>query len=184
MHRNLSLLFDPDGKNPAEYQKVHPFTYGGEHRYFSGGNRLSTFAWQAFTVAPTICYDLRFPEIYRAGLARGAQLFTVQANWPEARQSHWQALLRARAIENQAYVAGVNCVGRQAHLAFAGGSCLFSPQGELVAEAGAEETVLEADIDAKEVISWRNHFPAVRDLKPPEFYSGLGGKPSDQGEMP
>ncbi len=180
--RNLSLVFKPDGGKHVDYQKVHPFTYGGEHRHFSGGKKLTAFDCEAFTVVPTICYDLRFPEIYRAGLSLGVQLYTVQANWPEARQSHWQALLRARAIENQAYVAGVNCVGRQVHLAFSGGTCLFSPQGEMLAEAGSEETVLTPEIDLREVIAWRNHFPAIRDLKPPEFYGGLSGRQAQEGD--
>ena len=94
-------------------------------------------------VQPTICYDLRFPELYRAGSQRGTHLILVQANWPEARQAHWEILLKARAIENQAFVAGVNCVGTQESLHYVGGSMLVSPKGEVPGPGRHAEGVVQ-----------------------------------------
>jgi predicted amidohydrolase len=170
-YRNLSLLYAPDGSEAAAYRKVHPFSYGGEDRLFEPGREIVAFDLEGWVVQPTICYDLRFPELYRAGSNRGVHLILVQANWPEARQTHWRALLQARAIENQAYVAGVNCAGNQDGLKYAGGSAVFSPKGELVAEAGPEETVLKARIDLDACKQWRKHFPALRDRLPWDFFA-------------
>jgi predicted amidohydrolase len=170
-YRNLSLLYAPDGSERAAYRKTHPFSYGGEDRLFEAGREIVTVEMEGWVVQPTICYDLRFPELYRAGSSRGAHLILVQANWPEARQSHWRALLQARAIENQAYVAGVNCTGTQDALQYAGGSAVYSPKGEVVAQAGAEEGPLRARIDLDVCKQWRKHFPALRDRLPWDFFS-------------
>ena len=171
--RNLSLLFSPDGKEQGRYQKIHPFSYGGEDRLFTRGNEIVAYAIEAedsWKVQPTICYDLRFPELYRAESVRGAHLILVQANWPEARQLHWESLLRARAIENQAYVAGVNCTGDQDALHFAGGSLLVSPKGEILAQGGEEEGLVHASADLKFCLQWRKQFPALSDRMPLGFY--------------
>jgi predicted amidohydrolase len=170
-YRNLSLLHAPDGSERAAYRKLHPFSYGGEDRLFEAGREILTADIGDWVVQPTICYDLRFPELYRAGSDRGAHLILVQANWPEARQTHWRALLQARAIENQAFVAGVNCTGGQDALAFAGGSAVFSPKGEAVAQAGADEGLLRARIDLDICKQWRKQFPALRDRLPWEFFA-------------
>jgi omega-amidase len=165
-YRNLSLLYAPDGSERAVYRKLHPFSYGGEDRLFDPGREILTMDIDGWVVQPTICYDLRFPELYRAGSNRGAHLILVQANWPEARQAHWRALLQARAIENQAFVAGVNCTGAQDALHYAGGSAVFSPKGEALAQAGADEGMTHARIDLDECKQWRKHFPALRDRLP------------------
>lgn len=165
-YRNLSLLYAPDGSERSAYRKLHPFSYGGEDRLFEPGREIATADIEGWVVQPTICYDLRFPELYRAGSNRGAHLILVQANWPEARQAHWRALLQARAIENQAFVAGVNCAGTQDALKYAGGSAVFSPKGEAVAQAGADEGLVHAHLDLDECKQWRRHFPALRDRLP------------------
>lgn len=170
-YRNLSLLFAPDGSERASYRKIHPFSYGGEDRLFEAGREIVTVDVEGWVVQPTICYDLRFPELYRAGSGRGTHLILVQANWPEARQAHWRALLQARAIENQAFVAGVNCCGDQDALRYAGGSAVYSPKGEPVALAGSEEGMLRARIDLDVCKQWRKHFPALRDRQPWDFFS-------------
>ena len=171
-YRNLSLLYDPEGAESAVYRKMHPFSYGGEDRLFSRGNEIVTADIEGWVVQPTICYDLRFPELYRAGSQRGAHLILVQANWPEARQSHWETLLRARAIENQAFVAGVNCTGTQGALAYVGGSLILSPKGEILASGGAEEGIVRARVDLDLCKQWRKQFPALRDRMPWEAYGG------------
>ncbi|HKP97092.1 MAG TPA: nitrilase-related carbon-nitrogen hydrolase [Fibrobacteria bacterium] len=168
--RNLSLLYAPDGTERAMYRKVHPFSYGGEDRMFSRGNEIVTVDAEGWVIQPSICYDLRFPELYRAGSRRGAHLILVQANWPQARQAHWEVLLRARAIENQAFVAGVNCTGAQESLRFAGGSAILTPKGETLAAGGDEEGVVRGKADLDECRQWRKHFPALRDRMAWDFF--------------
>jgi omega-amidase len=168
---NLSVLFDPQGSVVLEYAKMHPFSLGGEHEVFTAGEEARVQSLEGFTLQPTVCYDLRFPELYRAGMRQGADLMTVQANWPESRKEHWEVLLRARAIENQSFVAGVNCTGTQHGTVYGGGSRVVSPKGEVLAQAGAEECVVSADISADHVKSWRRTFPALRDRRPDGFWT-------------
>lgn len=170
-YRNLSLMFGPDGAETAAYRKVHPFSYGGEDRFFAKGNEIVTVDMEGWVVQPTICYDLRFPELYRAGSRRGVHLILVQANWPQARQAHWEALLRARAIENQAFVAGVNCTGVQDSLVFAGGSLLLNPKGETVSHGDGAEGLVRGRIELDDCKQWRKQFPALRDSRDWEFYA-------------
>jgi predicted amidohydrolase len=117
-------------------------------------------------VCPLICYDLRFPELWRVAALAGAEVFTIGASWPEVRQAHWRALLIARAIENQAYVVGVNRVGRDPSHGYAGGSLIVAPDGEILAEGGRAPTVLVADLDLASLRAWRAEFPALRDVRP------------------
>lgn len=169
---NHCTVFAPaaDGGEPkalCDYAKIHPFTYGREGEKFVGGREVTTFAWEAggerLTVCPTICYDLRFPELYRVGLGMGAELFTCIANFPAARQAHWRTLALARAIENQAFVLAVNRCGHDPHLAYAGGTIAVGPKGEVIGELGEQEAVLSVDIDAAGLHAWRQEFPAWRD---------------------
>jgi omega-amidase len=168
---NLAVLFDPAGVETLNYGKVHPFSLGGEDRIFSGGDSVPTASVEGFTLQAAVCYDLRFPELFRAGARRGVDLIVLPANWPESRREHWDVLLRARAIENQCFVAGVNCVGVQRGTRYAGGSCIVSPKGEVLAAGGEEEGVVTAEISADHVKNWRRVFPALRDRKPPEFWA-------------
>ena len=110
-----------------------------------------------------ICYDLRFPELWRIAAAAGAEVFTIGASWPDTRHAHWRALLVARAIENQAYVIGVNRVGTDPHLRYAGESMIVAPGGEVLAEAGRGPTVLVGNLDMIALRRWRDDFPALRD---------------------
>ncbi len=168
---NLALLFDPGGAEIAAYRKVHPFSLGGEDRVFQPGNSLVTQSVEGFLLQPAICYDLRFPELFRAGHRRGVTLIALPANWPESRQMHWEILLRARAIENQCYVVGVNCVGTQNGIRYAGGSMAVSPKGEVIAHLDAAAGVAAIAIDPRGVAAWRQAFPAGRDRKPDAFWS-------------
>lgn len=151
----------------CDYAKIHPFTYGREGERFVGGRHVETFRWEAsgeaLVVCPTICYDLRFPELYRIGLAKGAELFTCIANFPAARQAHWRALAVARAIENQAFVLAVNRCGNDPHLAYAGGTIALDAKGEVIGELGDEEAVLTVELDVPAFRAWRAEFPAWRD---------------------
>jgi omega-amidase len=169
-----------------EYVKIHPFSLGQEHTAFEGGSRVTVYEWtcnvaaptreperepSALKICPAICYDLRFPELFRAGLDKGAEAYALGACWPKTRQHHWRALLIARAIENQAFVLGVNRVGTDPNGAFGngleyiGGSLVVGPTGEIVGELGAEEAVLSVEVDAGAVRRWREKFPAWNDRK-------------------
>lgn len=160
---NRAPIIGPTGEPITEYTKIQPFTYGKEAEFFTGGREVITYPWQGLAACPAICYDLRFPEIFRAGLAKGAELFAIGANWPEARAAHWRALLLARAIENQAFVLGVNRTGRDPTLAYAGGSIALGPRGEVLGELDAREGVLSVTISPALVRDWRATFPAWRD---------------------
>jgi predicted amidohydrolase len=165
MGRNVLAVFDPDGKRVADYTKIHPFSVGEEHRHYAGGEAVCTFAWDGATVSPFICYDLRFPEIFRHGTRVGAEVLTVIANWPQARIEHWVTLLRARAVENQAYVAGVNRCGTDPKLVYTGRSIIVDPQGNILADAGAEERVISAAIDLPALREYRRRFPFLADMR-------------------
>ena len=163
MGRNESVTFSPDGALLARYAKIHPFSLGGEAQGHEAGTEIVTFEWGGFVVAPFVCYDLRFPEIFRAAARRGASLFVVSALWPVKRQQHWLTLLQARAIENQACVIGVNRVGSEPQYSYAGRSVVVDPHGVIIADAGEQERVLTASIDPDLVTAWRRDFPALRD---------------------
>jgi predicted amidohydrolase len=162
--RNCATIVNPAGEIEGTYQKVHPFSYGKEGEHFTGGDRIILRRVGDAIVCPLICYDLRFPELFRIAAMHGAEVFTIGANWPRERQLHWQTLLRARAIENQAYVVGVNRVGDDPKFSYAGGSMIISPTGQIIAEAGDVETVLTAELDMHALRAWRATFPALKDI--------------------
>jgi predicted amidohydrolase len=172
MGRNVLAVFGPDGKRVVDYTKIHPFSIGDEHRHYAGGERVRTFSWPrdasdtGATVSPFICYDLRFPEIFRLGARAGAEVIAVIANWPQPRIEHWVTLLRARAIENQAYVAGVNRCGTDPKLVYPGRSIIVDPHGVILADAGSEECVITAAIDLPALRDYRQRFPVLSDMRP------------------
>jgi omega-amidase len=163
--RNEAVVVNPHGTEILRYAKIHPFTFGREGEFYSGGDAIMTFKWQGFLVAPFICYDLRFPEVFRLAMQRGAQVFPVIANWPAAREAHWITLLKARAIENQAYVVGVNRCGSNLKLEYSGRSMIIDPLGSVLADAGNEQGVISADLDVDALRKWRAEFPALRDMR-------------------
>ncbi|MBM3832653.1 MAG: carbon-nitrogen family hydrolase [Verrucomicrobia bacterium] len=164
--RNEAVVIGPEGQRVVRYCKIHPFSFGGESQFYEAGGDIVTFNWHGFTVAPFICYDLRFPEIFRAAVRRGANLFTVIANWPTKRVQHWTTLLQARAIENQACVIGVNRTGNDPKLAYPGRSLIIDPRGEVLADGRDKEGAVSADADLNQVLSWRDEFPALQDIHP------------------
>jgi omega-amidase len=163
--RNEALVIGPNGRELAHYCKLHPFSMGGETTHYEAGASVVTFPLAGFTVAPFVCYDLRFPEIFRSAAHQGASLMAVIANWPSKRVEHWVTLLRARAIENQAYVVGVNRCGADPHDFYSGRSLIIDPHGNVLADAGGHECSIEAEIDSEAVGRWRRDFPALRDSR-------------------
>ena len=129
--RNTFVLAAPDGSTHS-YAKIHPFTYGGEDDHYEGGDSPVQVQVEDIRVSLSVCYDLRFPYVFWP-LAETTDLYLVPANWPAKRRHHWQSLLVARAIENQAYVAGINRVGTGGGIAYTGDSAIISPLGEILA---------------------------------------------------
>lgn len=162
---NQALVVSPVGATLCRYVKLQPFSPGGEGAVHAAGTEIVLFDWAGVRVAPFICYDLRFPEHFRAAARMGAEMFVVIANWPDARTRHWLTLLEARAIENQTAVAAVNRCGRDPRFSYDGRSVVVSPHGRIVADAGATERVVPAVIDAEEIRRWRREFPALADIR-------------------
>jgi omega-amidase len=160
---NTAVACGPGGESLAWFAKLHPFSLAGESLAYAPGRSVVTFPWGSFRVAPLICYDLRFPESFRAATRQGAEVLLVLANWPARRERHWLALLTARAIENQAYVVGVNRVGKDPHATYSGRSVVVDPMGVIVADAGEQERVLTVSLESGLVSDWRRDFPALRD---------------------
>lgn len=163
--RNVVESYDPQGQRLVLFTKLHPFTYGGEHKRFEKGQQIVSYVAAPFQVCPFLCYDLRFPEVFRQAVRQGAQVFTVVANWPQGRQLHWKSLLQARAIENQAYVIGVNRCGSDPFLHYAGESVVYGPQGQELACANDQEGVLEVELDLEALLQWRQEFPVLADIQ-------------------
>jgi omega-amidase len=162
---NQAACYSPTGRRVARYDKLHLFSPGDESKHYAPGSEIALFSWRKYKVALAICYDLRFPELSRMAVQRGANVLVVIANWPAKRQSHWTALLRARAIENQAYVIGVNRCGKDPLREYDGGSLVVNSWGETVAEAGRSETLLCADLELKTMNKVRQDFPVLRDMR-------------------
>jgi omega-amidase len=164
--RNCAVIISPEGEILADYEKIHPFSYGREAEHYSGGDHLAMARCGEANVCPLICYDLRFAELWRLAALheRPAEIFTLGASWPATRQHHWRSLCVARAIENQAFVVAVNRCGRDPHVTYAGGSLIVSPKGDVLAEANDQPAVLQAEIDVEAARRWRAEFPALRDV--------------------
>jgi omega-amidase len=158
---NTASFTEPRG-NIYRYRKIHPFTFANEDKNYSSGNTSVSFEYKGFKIALFICYDLRFPESFRS-LAGNTDLYIVIANWPQARIDHWLTLLKARAIENQAYVLGVNRTGEGGGLVYNGNSCLFDTWGENLFPITSEETILSGTISLDHLTSIRQKYPFLKD---------------------
>lgn len=163
--KNEAVAFSPDGTELVRYQKMQPFSYSGEQDHYPPGNCHALFEWQGIKIAPFVCYDLRFPELFRPAVADGAELIAVIACWPKVRSEHWVRLLQARAIENLAITVGVNRCGEEPGLEFDGRSTAFDHLGKQLFEASAEEQVIVTTIDVQSLREWRKTFPALDDMK-------------------
>ncbi|MDP9116578.1 MAG: carbon-nitrogen family hydrolase [Actinomycetota bacterium] len=162
-YRNNAIVAMPDG-TVHRYAKIHPFTLAREHEHYAAGDQFLTVAIDGVRTSVFVCYDLRFADEFWQ-LAADTDLYVVPANWPEPRREHWRALLRARAIENQAYVVGVNRVGTVKSLSHAGDSAIIDPLGRTLAEASVGESVLVADVDAQVVQEIRAKFQFLPDRR-------------------
>lgn len=170
--RNQSVIFSPEGREVARYAKIHPFTLGGESAAYAAGGQIVTFKWHEMLVAPFICYDLRFPEIFRMAAWQRPHLYTVIASWPEPRIGHWVKLLQARAIENQCYVASCNRIGRDPKLNHTGRSIIVNQHGEILADAESRECIIGAELDLASLEEYRRNLPFLEDMRPEEVGRG------------
>jgi predicted amidohydrolase len=163
-HPTNTLAFvEPDG-NVHKYRKRHPFTFAQEDQHYRAGDAIVTLHFASIRFTLFICYDLRFADDFW-GCAPATDVYLVVANWPETRAEHWRTLLRARAIENQAYVLGVNRVGSGGGLNYSGDSALIDPLGRTLVSASTEEAILHGHISHERVAEVRNALPFLRDRR-------------------
>ncbi len=161
-HFNRLFFVTPDGDS-LTYDKRHLFRMAGEHNYFSGGKVSKTIEFRGWRIRPLICYDLRFPVWSRN--REDYDLLIYVANWPKPRSSAWQALLKARAIENYAYCAGVNRVGTDGNMVdYEGASAVYDPKGNRLTELLLEEDkIIRASLSGTELLAYRKKFPVQLD---------------------
>jgi predicted amidohydrolase len=170
---NRCIIIDENGSILADYGKIHLF-FGAETKRYNGSNEVQFCKVKDIPLSPFICYDLRFPEPFQIASEK-SHIITVIANWPSLRREHWITLLKARAIENQCFLIGVNRSGEGGKLSYSGDSLIVSPTGEVIAhvEDGSELTIVE--INPSEVDAARENFPLKSDRKP-ELYHTLWQK--------
>jgi predicted amidohydrolase len=165
-YANTAVFFDRSGRRRAVYRKHHLFGYeSAETRLLTPGESLSVVEFGGFTVGTTTCYDLRFPELYRAYAEMGVTLVLVPSAWPYPRVEHWTTLPRARAIENLCYVATVNGAAEFEEATLLGRSSVYDPWGTTLASSGDDPTVVYADLDPDRVQRVRDEFPALGDRR-------------------
>ncbi|WP_315074149.1 carbon-nitrogen family hydrolase [uncultured Clostridium sp.] len=167
--KNKYIVISKEGKILLKYTKLHPFSYAGESEKYYQGEEIDTCKIDEFNIASFICYDLRFPEIFQIA-SKKAQIITVAANWPESRQEHWITLLKARAIENQCYVIGINRVGIGDGLQYDGGSVFINPNGEILNELTSKEALVVETLEIEQVSEVRAKFDIKRDRRE-NFYN-------------
>ncbi len=170
---NSAPFFAPTGQVLGVYRKIHLFGPMGEDRVFKGGQSVLNLDLPWGKTGLAICYDLRFPEMFRRYGVEGSKLVLLPAAWPANRLEHWRALLRARAIENQYYIAACNTVGEletaEGPTLFGGHSMIIDPWGDTVLEAGAMPGLYTVDIELDTVEEVRRRIPVFQDRKP-EYY--------------
>ena len=166
---NTAYVFDRAGAIVAEYDKTHLFTPSGEHEFFQCGWHTCRFELDGRRCGLIICYDIRFPELTRTMALEGMDLLFVVAQWPEKRTMHLETLARARAIENQMFLALCNSVGTAGETRCGGRSAVIDPWGEYLAHAGADEETITAEADFSVIEGIRSSINVFRDRRP-ELY--------------
>ncbi|MFH1223762.1 MAG: nitrilase-related carbon-nitrogen hydrolase [Pseudomonadota bacterium] len=160
--QNKLITLDKKGNVLDDYSKLHLFSYNKEHESYIPGHAEHFFKIDDLKIMPTVCYDLRFSSIYWYN-AEDTDVFVVSANWPESRRDHWLTLLKARAIENQSYVIGVNRTGKSPELSYSGDSLIIDPFGNTVLDCESKEGVFVAEISRSHITKVRRDFPFLAD---------------------
>ena len=167
---NHYTIIDKDGNIVSDYAKIHPFSYAKEDQFFESGEKLVSFQLNEMRCSNFICYDLRFPEVFQA-VSNNVEMIVVPANWPKARREHWKCLLKARAIENQVYMVGINCVGNIGGLEYSGDSCIISPNGIVLDSFSEKEGIISCVIE-NDVQLIRDSF-RIKDDRKVELYKNI-----------
>ena len=162
---NTAIHINPKGRLEKLYRKIHPFSYSTEDENYDAGSRPSIGKIKKWKFGFTICYDLRFPELFRKYGKKRVHFIVNIANWPDSRIEHWRTLLKARAIENQCYVLGVNRVGDDPKLHYPGFSSVFDPMGKEIVNVENEEKIIVAELDKEYIKKVREKFPFLEDMK-------------------
>ncbi len=162
---NTSVAIDATGAIVNLYDKVHLFGMFGEENFFAAGSNFDAYLMDGLCCASSICYDLRFPELFRRYALQGAQLMFCPAEWPTARGDVWRLLAQARAAENHVFFVAVNCVGSFKGESFFGHSMIIGPDGKILAEAGEKEEVLSCEIDLGQLDKVRDKLNVLRDVR-------------------
>ncbi|MCS7203132.1 MAG: carbon-nitrogen family hydrolase [Thermodesulfovibrio sp.] len=172
--KNVARVFTKEGNIIGTYEKIHLFSLLKEDKIFKAGSYPTLFNINNVPFTVFICYDLRFPEVFRL-ISYQVWLIFIIANWPKSRADHWLSLLKARAIENLCYVVGVNRVGKDGNgIDYSGDSVIYDPWGELILKLEEEEGVLICDLDINRVLEIRSGFPFIKDQKfTPQFQESL-----------
>lgn len=161
---NSLVHFSTEGEQKSKYRKIHPFSYSGENLHYSRGEKTVISGIDNWKIGLSICYDLRFPELFRRYAKERVELMVVIANWPVKRIEHWKTLLKARAIENQCYVAGINRVGKDPGNEYNGYSSLISPLGEELITLVNDEIIAGAELSYDSLNEVRNRLPFLNDM--------------------
>jgi len=169
--KNTTIAIGSDGKILALYAKMHLFSFCHENEGNTPGTELGIFTLDSLTCGMAICYDLRFPDLFRLYAQKGVQAVFVPSAWPQRRIRHWELFITARAAENQMYILGVNATGTTPVDLYSGASMTADPQGTIVSRANKAEQLLFSDIDPGEVTRTRNEFPVENDRKDELYYS-------------
>ena len=168
---NTAYVFDRQGQQLAAYDKIHLFSFGGEHNVFQPGDAPARYSLDNVPAGSVTCYDIRFCELVRAQALAGVQLLFVPAMWGKARVEHWRLLIRARAVENQMFVIGANMAETPGSGVSGGHSLIVDPLGAVLAEAGPEQTIIRADCSLDILRETRAGFTVLQDRRP-ELYGG------------
>ena len=163
---NSATFFAPNGRLMGVYRKIHLFRLMEEDRFLQPGSAPLMMDLPWGTTALAICYDLRFPELFRKYAVQGAKLIVVPAEWPIERLEHWRALVQARAIENQCFIVATNAAGETGNTVFGGHSMIVDPWGKIVIEVGEAPTLATAEIDLDVVDTVRARIPVFEDRRP------------------
>ena len=163
--RNTAVVHGRDGSVIGEYAKIHLFALMAENHYLAAGDAAPTFSLPACTAATAICYDLRFPELFRSYALDGARVVLLPAEWPAVRMAHWRTLVCARAIENQFFVVACNRAGTSGATTFAGHSMIVDPWGKVLAEAGDDESLLVETLELGRVDEARSQIDILGDRR-------------------
>ena len=170
--KNTAVAIGRDGTILSTYSKMHLFSYGHEDKGSSPGTDLGIFTHDSLTCGIAICYDLRFPDLFRLYARNGVGVVFVPSAWPQFRTRHWELFIQARALENQMYIVGVNTTGKTPIESYSGDSMTADPQGTIISRANEAEQLVFTDLDPAFIATTRHHFPVEKDRKD-ELYHAL-----------